>query len=90
MPISFFGEYLYLDSGYFGFDDNGNDVYGISSAGLANGWHLVTATFVDGNDTKGQLWIDGVQQTLTQCQGTSGGASLVHPRRRSAADNGQL
>ncbi len=88
MPISFFGQYLYLDSGYFGFDDNGNDVYGISSAGLANGWHLVTATFVDGNDTKGQLWIDGVQQTLTQRQGTSGGASLLYTLVAIGSDNG--
>ena len=64
VPISFGGYGLWLDNGSFGFDING-DVYGISSAGLANSWHLVTAVFVDGNDTKGQLYIDGVLQTLT-------------------------
>ncbi len=77
MPIAFGGYDLYLDSGSFGFDTNNNNVYGISSAGLANSWHLVTAVFVDGNVTGDQLWIDGVQQTLTQRQGTIGGAPLV-------------
>ena len=76
VPISFAGYDLYLDNGSFGFADNG-DVYGISSAGLAGSWHLVTAVFVDGNTAGDQLWIDGVQQTLTARVGTIGAAPLV-------------
>ncbi len=76
IPIAFSGYALYFANGSFGLDDNG-DIYGISSAGLANSWHLVTAVFVDGSETQGQLWIDGVQQTLTQRQGTPAGAPLV-------------
>ncbi len=62
-----------------------------STASAAPAWPtagLVTATFVDGNDTKGQLWIDGVQQTLTQRQGTSGGASLLYTLVAIGSDNG--
>ncbi len=78
MPISFSNNYnLFLNSGSFGFDTNESYVYGISSAGLANSWHLVTAVFVDGVVTNDQLWIDGVQQTLTQRVGTTVGAPLV-------------
>ena len=78
VPISFAGYDLYLHSGYFGFDTNG-DVYGISSTGLANGWHLVTAVFGDGSYAQDQLWIDGVQQTLSQSRG-----ALPAPYRWSA------
>ena len=75
-PISFLGYPLYLQNGSFGFDtNNGSDLYGISSAGLANNWHLVTAVFVDGGYANDQLWIDGVKQTLTQRQGSP--ASVV-------------
>ena len=70
-PISFPGYDLYLDNGFFGFNSASSDVYGISSAGLANSWHFVTAVFVDGSVTQDQLWIDGVQQTLTQRQNTT-------------------
>ncbi len=77
VPIGLGGYDLYLDSGYFGLDDNNGDIYGISSAGLANSWHLVTAVFVDGTETLGQLWIDGAQQTLTQKQRTPASGRLV-------------
>ena len=76
-PISFGGYGLWLYSGSFGFSNGESDIYGIASTNLANAWHLVTATFVDGNDTKGQLYIDGVLQTLSQRYGTSGSDPLV-------------
>ncbi len=77
IPISFLGYDLYLENGSFGFNTNSGDIYGISSAGLVNSWHLVTAVFVDGIATNNQLWIDGVQQTLSQPLGTTTSAPLV-------------
>ena len=77
MPISFVGYDLAFYNNSFGFNTANGDIYGISSAGLTNTWHLVTAVFTDGNVTHNQLWIDGVQQTLTQQVGTTGSAPLV-------------
>ena len=78
IPISFAGYDLYLDNGSFGFNTGNGDVYGIQDpSGLANSWHLITAVFVDGSAMHDQLWIDGVQQTLAQQQGTTGAAPLV-------------
>ena len=76
VPISFANYCLYLHNGYFGFDTNG-DVYGISSTGLANGWHMVTAVFGDGSYAQDQLWIDGVQQTLSEQGSPAGTIPLV-------------
>ncbi len=84
IPIAFSGQDLYLDNGYFGFNGVGGTVYGTSSAGLENSWHLVTAVFVDGNGTNDQLWIDGVQQALAATRGRSAGRRWPPPRRPSA------
>jgi titin len=65
-PISFSGVYsLRFNNfyGLFGFQTNTN-LYGISSAGLVNQWHFVTAVMVNGDVTQDQLWIDGVEQVL--------------------------
>ena len=70
MPFGFALHDLWLSNGYFGFNTAGSDVYGISSAGLANGWHHVAAVFTNGNMSGNKLWIDGVLQTLTLLQGT--------------------
>ncbi len=81
VPISFSSNYpmsLWLDNGSFGFNYTGSgDLYGISSAGLANTWHLVTATFTDGSASQDQLWIDGVKQTLTPAFGQRGAGALL-------------
>ncbi|MDF1527984.1 MAG: LamG domain-containing protein [Sedimenticola sp.] len=68
MPIGWYMHDLWLTGGYFGFNTGNGDVYGISSAGLANGWHHVTAVFTNGSVTSNQLYIDGLIQTLTQRQ----------------------
>ncbi len=72
MPIGFSTYNLMLINGHFGFSTlgTGNDVFGISSAGLNDRWVHVSAIFRNGNSTLSQLYIDGVQQTLTQRQGT--------------------
>ena len=62
---------LTFESGGFGFNTNGGDVWGISETGLANKWVLVTAVFNNGNVHANQLFINGVQQSLSQLRGSS-------------------
>lgn len=66
MPVGFEVHDLWLYNGHFGFNTRNSDIYGVSSAGLANSWQHVVAVFTNGNVASNQLWINGVQQTLTQ------------------------
>lgn len=66
MPMGWRLHDLWLISGFFGFNTSNSDVFGISSTGLANGWHHVAAVFTNGSVTNNQIYIDGVLQTLTQ------------------------
>ncbi len=70
MPIGWFRHDLWLVNGHFGFNTANSDVFGISSAGLANRWAHVSAVFTNGSVTSNKLYIDGVLQTLTQRQST--------------------
>jgi hypothetical protein len=62
---------LTFDSGGFGFNTNSGDVWGISESGLANKWVLVTAVFNNGDVHANQLFINGVQQSVSQIRGSS-------------------
>ena len=62
---------LTFDSGGFGFNTNSGDVWGISESGLANKWVQVTAVFNNGNVKSNQLFINGVQQSVSQMRGSS-------------------
>lgn len=66
MPIGWNVHDLWLVSGVFGFNTGNSDVFGISSASLANGWHHVVAVFTNGAVASNELYIDSVKQTLTQ------------------------
>ena len=74
-----FGAYdVFNSSGYFGFNTASSDIYGISPAqvtslGLANNYkHYVFVMTASGSiPTINQIWINGVQQTLTQQIGTT-------------------
>ena len=77
MPVGWYRHDLYFyqpptgAAAVFGFNTgNSNDVYGIASTGLANGWHHVAAVFTNGSVTQDALYIDGVAQTLSQQVGT--------------------
>ena len=70
VPFSSGIQGLLFNDGFFGFTTSLNDVYGISSAGLAGDWHYVTAVFTNGDVTQNQLWIDGQEQSLTQEEGS--------------------
>ncbi len=71
IPVGFLTYDLYIQGGYIGFNTGQGDIYGTSSAGLANGWHFITAVFHNGDATQSQLYIDGVKQTLSQSFGTT-------------------
>ncbi len=66
MPIGWDKHDLLLQGGSFGFSTADTDIYGISSANLANGWHHVVAVFTNGSVSSNQLYVDGVLKTLTQ------------------------
>ena len=65
MPFSWRRYTLYLVyDGYFGFNTLNNDLYGVHVPWLKNGWHHITAVFVNGDVYKSQLYIDGIKQNL--------------------------
>lgn len=83
MPIGWLRHDLWLVNGHFGFNTGNSDVFGISSAGLANRWAHVTAVFTNGNVAANALYIDGVAQVLTQRQSTpANGVAYVNPTLR--------
>jgi len=66
MPIGWDRYDLWLYSGAFGFNTGNSDVFGVSSAGLAGGWHHVVAVFNNGDYNQNKLYIDGAARTLSQ------------------------
>jgi RHS repeat-associated protein len=76
MPFGFTAYALQLASGSFGFTTATGDVYGVSSAGLANRWVHVVAVFHNGDAKTSKLYLDGVPQALTQRLGTTGNANV--------------
>ena len=77
MPIGFQSHDLWLYGGSFGFNTFSSDIFGISSAGLASGWHHVAAVFTNGNVAGNKIWIDGVAQVLTQRTGAPNNGNAV-------------
>ncbi len=65
MPIGWWKYNLFFVGGAFGFNTDNSDVYGISSAGLANGWHHVVAVFTNGSVASNKLYIDGSLKSLS-------------------------
>ncbi len=72
MPIGWSYYDLWFRSGSFGFNTWRNDIYGISSASLSNGWHHIVAEFNNSSSkiTSNKLWVDGVEQSLSQRRGS--------------------
>lgn len=71
MPIGWSHYDLWFYSGSFGFNTWNSDIYGISSSSLSGGWHHITAEFTNGYSpvTSNRLWVDGVEQSLSQRRG---------------------
>lgn len=68
---------LWFKDGAFGFNSGSNDIYGIASSGLSNGWHHVAAVFTNGNVAANTLYIDGVVQSPSQLRGNPNNGSAV-------------
>ena len=69
---------IWYQPGCVGFNTGGGDIYGMSTtSGVLNEYH--TFTFVmsttQNNTSKQKIFMDGVQQTLSLCQGTVNQAS---------------
>lgn len=77
MPFGWLRHDLWFSGSNFGFNTANSDIYGISTTGLANGWHHVAAVFTNGSVTTNQLYIDGVSQTLTQRASSPSNASAI-------------
>jgi len=75
MPFGWYRHDLWFVDGFFGFNTGAGDVYGISSVGLENGWHHVTAVFVNGSVHSERLFIDGVEQSLSQLRNSPNDSS---------------
>jgi len=60
-----------------GFNTGHGDAYGIDPSSLANHWTHVALMFYNGDYTgRNQIFINGVNQTLTQCAGSSQNGSI--------------
>jgi len=66
MPLGWNLHDIWLRDGSIGFNTFSDDIYGISSAGLENGWHHVAVEFTNGSVTSNRMYIDGVEQALSQ------------------------
>jgi hypothetical protein len=80
-PIGFPGYYMWASpSGCFGFVTGNKNDYGISSSSISGKWVFVTAVFYNGQAVgNDKLYIDGVQQTMSQCYGTTHSGSVANP-----------
>jgi hypothetical protein len=59
--------YWGANSDLFGFNTWNGDSYGISNSTIADGsWHKIVAVFDFSDFTKGELYIDGVKQSISQ------------------------
>jgi MSHA biogenesis protein MshQ len=82
MPLGWNFHDIWIRNGSMGFNTFSSDIYGISSSGLANGWHHVAVEFTNGSVTSNRMHIDGVEQTLTQRFGS--------PNNNNAFVNSQM
>ncbi len=58
-------------NGDIGFNTAGGDLYGTDASELADGeWHHIVGVFTNGDVTQNSIHIDGVEQSMSQIQGT--------------------
>ena len=66
MPIGWNFHDIWMTSNLLGFNTWNNDLRGISTSGFANTWRHVAVEFTNGSVASNRIFIDGVEQTLTQ------------------------
>jgi len=76
-PMEFASARLWRNANSWGFNRGAGDIYGISDpvSKLANSWKHIVAVFYNGVQTNNLLYIDSIQQTLSQRQNSSGTVS---------------
>ncbi|VAW50728.1 T1SS secreted agglutinin (RTX) [hydrothermal vent metagenome] len=58
-------------NGDIGFNTAGGDLFGTDASELADGeWHQVVGVFTNGDVSQNSIYIDGVEQSMSQIQGT--------------------
>ncbi|MEZ5841019.1 MAG: LamG-like jellyroll fold domain-containing protein [Hyphomicrobiales bacterium] len=77
VPFGFGWYTLWFYNGSFGFSTGATDIYGIDSSSLVGSWHHVSAVFVNGDVAASKLYIDGVEQNLSQLMGSPNDGSAV-------------
>ena len=79
MPMGWERHSILIANGHIGFSTWANDIYGLSSLGFEDTWRHVALEFTNGNVAENRIYIDGVEQSLTQRQGTpTNGNTRVH------------
>ena len=66
MPIGFRDYDIIIHRDGFGFNTANSDLYGTSLSGLANRWVNIAAIFTNGDIKQNKVYIDGVEQSLSQ------------------------
>jgi RHS repeat-associated protein len=67
---------LWASGNGLGFTTGHNDLWGTSSAALANGWHLIDAEFENGSVNLSKLYVDGAAVSLKLISGPNQTVSL--------------
>jgi hypothetical protein len=74
MPIGWNIHDIWMFDGQIGFNSGSGDLYGIPSTGLANTWHHIAVEFTNGDVASNKMFINGVEQSLSQLRATPNNA----------------
>ena len=66
---------IFIFNSGIGFNTYGGDVYGMSNVGLANKWNHFVFNFYRNNYTLASIYLNGVNQTLSQFSGSQNTAN---------------
>lgn len=77
IPLGWNVHSIWITGSSIGFNTGAGDLYGTSNAGLANGWHHIAVEFTNGSVVNNRMHIDGIEQTLTQRQGSPNNSRAV-------------
>jgi MSHA biogenesis protein MshQ len=77
MPMGWSMHDVWMRDGAIGFNTANSDLYGISSANLANVWRHVALEFTNGSVTSNRIYIDGAEQALSQQIGTPNNTNAI-------------
>ncbi|MDT0595003.1 DUF6701 domain-containing protein [Glaciecola petra] len=77
MPMGWNFHDIWIIDGSIGFNTWRNDIYGIASAGLENSWHHIAVEFTNGSVASNRMYVDGVEQSLSQRRGSPNNSNAV-------------